>query len=552
MLHVEGELDGKEASGVDRHVKDCWACRTTCERLEQGIFVFMEFHDAVPLPPPPPRRHHFSRRLREQETGKPSGSLARTLLSALSPSGVAAVLIFAAVFFLVRPPTLSSQEFLSHARAASRTFDSRGTRRVVYQKIRIQRGTDTFQRALYRGTSAPVAQPEPPNRELLAAMDSARLNWEDPLNADDFAVWHDAQSKKHDAVRETAKLATLETAVLNSGPLRMASLTVERATWRPIARRVEFRDQPPLEITEEAFEIRELPAAEPAHADVVEPRAAQPARESRIAESLPGSTGRTTGPTMAELAEAELRLREAFHEIRADVRETPEIWIADQRVYFRAFADTAERREEIRQAVEQIPYVFESATSQVSLSMEPEKLTVAYATTPPLAKALRDHLGGLDVANNYLDSVRDTYFRLLAETLALDRLGQRYSSGALPVLSSAEQTRVAHLATDHISRIHAATAEYLGLVTPVLESMSRSSSPANGSSPPTSASCSSWDAAAKLAADDLRRLEQNFIRLFVQDQVPEPVQLSEEGLLNAVRESRAALETHLENLCAPR
>src|SRR5258708_12244895 len=65
MLHVEGELESKEAAAVARHVKDCWDCRTTCERLEQGIFHFMEFHNGAQIPAPPPSRHPFSHRLRD-------------------------------------------------------------------------------------------------------------------------------------------------------------------------------------------------------------------------------------------------------------------------------------------------------------------------------------------------------------------------------------------------------------------------------------------------------------------------------------------------------
>ena len=75
-----------------------------------------------------------------------------------------------------------------------------------------------------------------------------------------------------------------------------------------------------------------------------------------------------------------------------------------------------------------------------------------YSTNPPLAKSLRDHLGGLDPANRYLDSVRDIYFHLLAQSVALERLGKRYPPQILASLTPKDRASVVRIGNDHIAK----------------------------------------------------------------------------------------------------
>jgi hypothetical protein len=573
LMHMEGELAGRGATLVSGHVKDCWICRTECERLNRGMYALVEYREQIlrqGAPPPPLARGLFRKRLRELPAAERKGPLLSLILAfrdlremqehradwisaAISAALIAALLVFP----IVQPPTVNAKEILDRARSSAR-IALRSPRQVLHQRVEIRQGRQVWQRDLYFGPAQVAPQSPEPTRELASAMDLARIEWNDPLGVDGFEKWRDAQVHKRDAVSHSPDSFTLRTTSLDAGPVRSASLTVSPADWRPVAEDVEFREGPPLEIRELAFQIQELPPPVESFADP--PIWKAPAGEaSQVERSVPMET---------ELDETEVRLREAFHRVGADVDEVPRIEQVGHEIHFHAVTQTAKRRAELLAAVRDIPHVAWDVsdaeigvpgTARSSAGNEADAAAgrQVYLSDPPLAKSLWEYFGGLDPANAYLARVRDSYFELLVDSSALKRLAERYPDEEWGRLSPESRARLDRIAADHVGRMRSNANDYLTLVSPLLDEMMERQSLAIG--PPADAAgadaapsgCQSWRSEAVPIARQIQRLQSSFRELFIVDQTDTPVSLSAGNLLRESAAARSILQQRLEGLCQP-
>ena len=49
LLHLEGELKGRESETLSRHIQACWQCRARSERLHRSICAFARaFSNPIP------------------------------------------------------------------------------------------------------------------------------------------------------------------------------------------------------------------------------------------------------------------------------------------------------------------------------------------------------------------------------------------------------------------------------------------------------------------------------------------------------------------------
>jgi hypothetical protein len=344
--------------------------------------------------------------------------------------------------------------------------------------------------------------------------------------------------------------------------VRSASLTVSPADWRPVEEDVEFREGPPLEIRELAYQIQELAAPVEASADPPvwkAPAGEAAGEESRVERFVPMET---------ELDETEVRLREAFHRVGADVDEVPRIEQVGHEIRFHAVTQTAKRRAEILAAVRDIPHVAwdvsdaETGVPDTTSSSAGNEADAAagrpvYLSDPPLAKSLWEYFGGLDPANAYLARVRDSYFELLVDSSALKRLAERYRDEEWGRLSPESRARLDRIAADHLGRIRSNANYYLTLVSPLLDEMMERQGLAIG--PPADAAganaapsgCQSWRSEAVPIARQIQRLQSSFQELFIVDQTDTPVYLSAGNLLRESAAARSILRQRLEGLCQP-
>jgi hypothetical protein len=572
LLHLDNELEGREEAIVAGHLKDCWICRAECERLNQGMYAFVEFREQVlrpNAPPPPPTRHHFSRRLRDLIALEPQRSLLGSFLRfqdglrelgrhrvAWIAGAVSTVLVAILILLpVLQPPALSAMEFIERARSSSRGV-VKNSRQALYERVQIRQGHQLLQRELYLGAPQLATQSAVADPQLAATMKLAGIDWNNPLSVDAFAQWRDSETRKSDTVYGAADSWTLRTQSPDDRSVQYASLTVRRADWHPIAEAVEFRDRPPLEITELAFEVRDLPA--PAEVASVAPAFKAPIVEPapRVEELL---------PTETQLDDAEVQLREAFHKVGADVNEVPRIERVEHGIEFHAFTQTAARKREILDAVRNIPYLVPDISdaetsagalpSGNALATSPPTDAAVYSSDPPLARNLWKYFGGLDLANAYLVRVRDSYLQLLVDSSALRRLADRYPEEEWQRLSAKSQERLEGIAADHVGRIESNAVSYLDLVSPVLDQMMVEQNIAivsPGGAPDAAASpsnCVPWRGQAGSIAEQLQRLQTSFRKLFLVEQTHQPMELSAETLLRESADARTEIHQTLSGLC---
>lgn len=567
LLHLEGELDGREAAEISRHLQDCWECRSHSERLQRGVYTYMNYRNDVLLPSVPPRpstRSQFYTRLNGAVASTEVRSILDRVLRLLASTRlklesaragwIAATISTAAMISLylltvAHPPTLNAAEVLHRAILAERTARS-SIRQVVHRRIRIRRGDRIVERDIYSAGSRVAMNMAQVDPELNRAFGEANIDWSHPLSAERFSAWRAALPEEQDKITETADGIILDTTPSIEGPIRCASLTLRQSDWRAVAERVEFRSEPPLEITEIAYEIRNASPTETSVEETVSKHISNASPNKMVAKH----------PTEGELEDAETLLREVAHRLGADVEEMPNIRREQGTIRFSASARNPQRRAEILAALRDLPLVrLDVGDPEHPLMAEnapkpagsPTVPGAIYTTNPPLVKALADHLGSMNQATEYIGNLRDAYLRVLVQASALRELADRYSPRSIEPLSPESRTRVVTMAADHIAAIRQRSDEYLRLLTPVLDEMSRKQTFALQPDDRSEQSnpCVDWQAFAPAFVKNIRNLQTSFRRLFVVDETDEPVNLSVDALLRQSFASQSALRSQLESVC---
>jgi hypothetical protein len=568
LLSLEGELEPKEAAGIEEHLKHCWSCRARSARMQRSICAFVDHRDTVvlpKLPSPPSTTASFLARLHrvaaDLEIASSRNLLALSfirdcafailgawsryrpyLISATVATAMAALLVILPV---INPPAISAAVFLERARG-SQEASLRVTRRSgIYQRVEIRHAGRAMTRELFLGLPKPSRlEIELRRTDFEDLFRKVGFNWDDPLSVESFADWRGSLVQRNDTIRTADNMVTLTTRGDANNPIVEASLTVRQADWHPVAERIQLRDVvDPVEVAEVDFEVREIGSAfEPKPRLLGAPHVATPAPE--------------LAPSQEELEIAEAQLREAFHQAGADLREAPQVWREGNQVRFYILTETVERKREILRFVEAIPHVSESPDPQPSHASEgtppsnpPDRLRTI---DPPLAKALEGYWGGVDLATQYLDRVHDTYLTLVAEASALDRLGARYPPSGLTALPAEARTPIIGIAADHVAHLQSLGADYIAVVSPVLDEMLRRNAvldPAVASQ--SIRSCGNWQAEAADFVKRLRQFQEPFSRLFVRHQVEEDVTPTTEDLLGAATMRRAAIVSSMQTLCLP-
>jgi hypothetical protein len=568
-LYLEGELEGSDLLRAKNHLQDCWECRRQLACLEKGIYAFVDHRREVLIPSLPAFAEPpgLLRLLRERASrSKPSirQAMARALRVLITPnsrpawiSGTVSVITALSMvhFVLLRPPQMEAAEFLRRACAAAPSLRER-PHTILYEKVRIRRGDRVFDQVLGHGTN--FSNTSRPDISTKDAMQSVGMDWRDPLSAQRFSEWHDSQQNKEDRIFVLPASLTLQTTLLGKDDVRYASLTVSKADWRPIAEHVEFRNQPALDVTEISASLRELPVP------------TKPASVSRAVLNTPSlQPTRIDSPTETQLNDAEIRLREAYHRIGADVREIPWIQRKDHEIRTEAFVETTGRQKEILDAIKEIPYVTPRVsgpemtvqagpTMPMSAPPPTDILTSSlgtHMTDPPLAQNLSDHLGGLDRANEFLINTRNAYLKTLVEASALKRLADSYPDPRWEGLSQESRMRLDSIAYDYRTRIQSNAQDYLRLLDPILWTMIRqenlSAPGATSDSQSDALGCISWRVDAGPLFDSLQQLQTSFRRLFITSETDKSVAISAEDLLQESIDAQGALKQRLNQLCKP-
>ena len=548
LLHLEGELMGRDADTVRQHVSQCAACQESCGQLERGISRFTAFRDSVVIPTPKPHTQDLRERLLAAQTSSapiPLASRLQALFRLDTPPrlgfalGCASfcLIVWLAVFLTTPRQSVYASQILADAQSASNSLLAQS--KVLHQKVRLHRGSLVIVRDVHNGRQAALqVQDSRIDAGFQRELERAHINVNDPLNASDFAAWRAAQRKHSDSVKETALGVTITTRV-NGDAVTEGSLTLSRSGWRPIARSAEVRGEASIEISEVSYDISDAPSLQP---------------ESATASPLPDTTTAPNTPAavvqvpIAKLEIAELDLREAFHSMGADVSAAPQIWRSEQTVFFHAFPESPKQAHAMEEAASRIPHVKESGepAGRIAGAQQSSQMAASLAASSPLANAMTSRFGSAMVADSFVESLRSLSAQVMAEAAALDQLGKRYPVDAMKTLPPDLQARVNNLAASLLSSLQRDSAAYLKSLSPILDDAARERNiTASSEDTRNLPGCLHWQQNAALAAPQLRDLDKDVSLLFTGiSEGLDPGQLISDSL-----KSRSFLERHLTSTC---
>ena len=551
LLHLESELDAGDAETVRGHLVECERCRATCKQLERGMSHFAEFRTTVDIPTPAPRTSQLLDRFRQlHQPATTAGALAavrnflfgtshRRLVFAMGTA--ACVIVVGLVFFLGNPrQSVYASQILNDARNASESLI--GQSKVLNQKFRLRRGNVVIERTAHHAKAASTRPHQvPADPQLQKALDLAHIRLDDPLSVNDFSDWRSEQSGHSDSVKQTSQ-GFIITVHVNGSEVTEGSLTLSRSELRPIARSVEFRDETPIEITEESYSISDAIPEESATGNAT--LSSPPPASANRADAIPE-------PSVLDLERAELELREALHTTGADVSASPVIWRADHRVFYHAIPKSQLQRDAIERAASELQYVKEAERAPTSSAgREPSEEQPPHMTAPPLGNALARSLGSEQAVSRFLDSVRTRSVRLEGEVNALNELGVRYSPETIKALPVDLRKRVNALASSLLSTLQHDTADYEKFLTPVLDDVSQGVNVQKGSANIDNLpGCLTWQQSAALAAPQIHNLQRDVLLMFTPQESGSPGSPDGEELLSDATRIRLFLEAHLISTC---
>ncbi|MEI9975877.1 MAG: hypothetical protein WDO73_29755 [Ignavibacteriota bacterium] len=309
MLYLDGESAGDETA-VGKHLQECWTCRERLEWLNRGVLTFLDYYRNVLVAGLPdndeqPELLCTLRReaamdtvpgkwlaLRERISGairRFSAPVGRRLPASLS------LLVTLSWLWFVEPAKLTASEFLQRACAES-TLAATKANATGRRRVRIRHGKQVFDREIDGGVRKAPA--ELPDSDMLAALQRAQIDWEDPLNPRNFARWHRSGAKPQDSIRESADF---DHARNHRGQRRRGTLRLLYREPRRLApgrtARSSFADSPRLDVDE--FELSAQPEETKAVSRPVRPTLTP---EPPAADS--GPTGADAGTTRRHRGQA--------------------------------------------------------------------------------------------------------------------------------------------------------------------------------------------------------------------------------------------------------
>jgi hypothetical protein len=478
LLHLEEELEGRESSAVIEHMVSCWGCRVRLEELQEGIHTFINYRRDVllpSLPAPPSSRHNFPRRLQIEKAGRPTSSKFRGLVHriragiALRPqaawvSGFVSVVMVAVflIVYLMQAPVMSAAQFLGRVRM-SEYSQTVSLKRVICQKVQLRQGGRVIERKVVRSANQQVKEQSQPDPEWTRLLARTPIDWQDPLGVDRFESWRNAQGGTKDSVSESNDAVTLTTTPLSHVEVQWASLTVRGSDWHPIAKHVEFSNEPSLEVREVSFEVREESAPE-APVALSPPHVGTAAVAGREAVSA-------APPALTASPELEVEVLSLLETAGADLGEQLSlVRTAADTLRLEGIVETSERRQEILQTLK--PVLQEPALSVAITSADEvteESSNSAFPSGPvrvvevvpstdkiPVERDLREFFSKTVPADKldgeitrYSNQVLTQSSESLQHAWAIMRLVERFSPAEKEKMKSATQAKWLAMIQEH-------------------------------------------------------------------------------------------------------
>jgi hypothetical protein len=448
---IAGELPPLLGFGARKHLAKCWHCRSRHEAFERAAMQVTKFSRYVAERIPSDRERRASLlaalRLRAQQTpiqpttssfisqsSEQAGTLMIPVLASIAIVFVATALL---AWVWQRPSSVvSAAELLRRAETADQVV-ALGKPGVVYQKIRIITPNSSVEREIYRDSRgvrrrrSATALTEPVRTEL----SKAGVDWDAPLSVDSFRSWRDRQPVATDIVfKKNGNLLTLVTKVSNQW-IQEESLTVRAADFHPVERTIRTNSSETIEIAELNYAVLDWSGVNEA---LFEPLISAPVPHLApvVLPALPLS---------AALDSAELSVRVALNQLRADEGEQISVSRTDRSIEVKGIVETMERKEEIVNGLQLIPHVTLEVFSIPELKVpQPSDIvaqSIAVQSVDVQASALERYL----TAKHHFDFSADDISRGLLE----GSLGVKQNANKLTELSDRFSTMKGSHARDN-------------------------------------------------------------------------------------------------------
>ncbi len=420
VLYMEGE-PGPQRGRIGAHVKSCWSCRLTLDKIDRAIAAFMDarnssFEGAPTFPQQASQRFAAKLDRLEHESGGASlfsdairgcsgkGLFAQALLVRLAIL-FASVGLLAAIFFLLHvAQPVSAKEILSQVRQSETRTLRRVPSPVIYRKLELRRtsrgrvematweiwndtGNNRVRRrvkgvaketgpvTLLRGTTKPPGSGTTgPLQDLEDLYKSHRADWERPLSPGNYEAWRASIPQQSEKVLE-GRLPNGEKAAIlkvsREGPasaegIVAAEFTVRAADWHPVGERLviqkpgEVVDYSLGEIAFDVMALNHVPSsifAEPAPVPASLP---YPPVLRIVPAPVPFELPlreEVVPPSAVDLMAAEVEVQYALHSVNACIGRPITVHRSAGSIEVEGVVDSEERKEDVVRALRGILHV---------------------------------------------------------------------------------------------------------------------------------------------------------------------------------------------------
>ncbi len=330
-------------------------------------------------------------------------------------------------------PTVSASELLGRAKSWDTASTVEAQPGVIYQQLGIRLRGRNFQRTSYRdrqGLRRPKTEPVSTDLAPLKAMlDTAGVDWTEPLSASSYEAWHDRQHPNSDEVRHTGPNNLTLTTKTSGGLVVQESLTVRENDFHPIKRTVELLDIGIVEIAEINYAVLDW--------DVVNEALFEAPETALVSTSSVTPRPATPAvPSAPELDEAELRARLMLNLHQVDTGEQIRIVRTNTGVEVKGVVATDERKTELSGYLERLAHVTSAILSIEELSAHAAGQPGAISLEPqsvvgqasPLGQYMKERNSSPDELSRVSQQLLDAALQIQRNTAALSELLQRFPS----------------------------------------------------------------------------------------------------------------------------
>lgn len=544
LRYLDGELPGRKARQIRKHLEACWHCRAGLEELQNTAGDCVRYRKNVLgtcLPPPPDPWQDLSQGFDRIDASLEGESLAARLARAIFPprpavrwaatAAIAIAVVCTVVYQLRETPSVQAAALLKKAVAVA---DSRPR---PTRRIRISTASQQLTRVIGAGQTASDA----PAIERLFR--SANYPWDDPLSAKAFETWRDQLPAKRDEVaaiedpqspgRNSYRIQT----TTDASELVSATLTLRMTDFEPMEGRFEFRNRDWVEMTELTDQPNE-PASTVAGATGGMPRqpGMPPDRVEPSAEPM----------NPAGVAE-ELQVVAALHQVGADLGDPVEIARESGQILVSGTGIPPQHQKQIHEALDSMPGVVvrfqEPGTEGAPPGPEgtpPETPAIrdsAGSAPPPFQVRLEERLGGRPQFERFSSQLLDESEAVMSRAHALRRLAQEFPPDVERQLSAEGRRTLRDLGREHVAALARQSGEMDAALSRVLISLGGTAAPGE-----VRLDSAAWQPASEELLGAARRVETVLAVLLGMAAADNPADHTPSQLLAALAQLRASQE----------